>query len=223
MQSYKNLFLIGTSHIAIESINEVEKRIREIKPEVVALELDSARLNALMNKEKGRLKFRHISVIGFKGYAFAKFGEFAEKKLGSFVGVSPGDEMIKAVEIGKETKAKIALIDQKIEITLKNFSKEITWKEKFNFFIDIVKGFFSKKKIKINLSKVPDKEMINELLIVVKKRYPNFYKVLVTDRNKFMAKKLFILMKEYKNVIGVVGAGHEDEIIEEIKKLEKAN
>jgi len=224
MQTYKNLVLIGTSHIARQSIEEVEAAIRKIKPEIVSLELDKARFHALMNKEVGRLKLSHVRIIGFKGYLFAKFGEFAERKLGNFVGVSPGSEMVKAAEMGKENGCKIALIDQNIEITLKNFSKELSWKEKFNFFVDLIKGLFLKNKnIKINLNKVPDKEVVKELLSIVKKRYPNFYKVLVEDRNKFMAKKLFVLMKNYKSILGVIGAGHEEEIIEEIKKLEKAN
>lgn len=222
MVVYKNLVLIGTSHIAKQSIDEVTDNIRKIKPDIIALELDSGRYHALVNKQVGRISFKHIKIIGFKGYLFAKVGEYAEKKLGSFVGVSPGDEMLKASEVGKENNCKIALIDQKIEVTLKRFSKEITWKEKFRFVWDLIKSPFGKK-IKFDLSKVPDKEFIKQLLEKVKDRYPNFYKVLVTERNKFMAKKLFVLMKNYDKIIAVVGAGHEVEIIDDIKRLEYAN
>ncbi len=38
-----------------------------------------------------------------------------------------------------------------------------------------------------------------------------------------MAKKLFVLIKNYEKVMGFVGAGHEEEIISYIKKLEEAN
>ncbi len=222
MQAFENLILIGTSHIARESIIEVEKIIEEEKPELVALELDKGRFFALVNEEKGRLSFKDIKLIGFKGYLFAKLGEFVERKLGGKVGVSPGEEMLKAAEIATKNKCKIALIDQKIEITLKRFSKEITWKEKFRFFADIVKGVFIKKyRMSIDLSKVPDKEFIANILKQVKVRYPNFYKVLVEERNKYMAVKLVKLMKEYSKIVAVVGAGHEEEIIEEIKLLQK--
>ncbi len=223
MIAYKNLVLVGTSHIAKQSIEEVEKTIKELKPESVALELDGARFNALINKEVGRLKVRHITLIGVKGYVFAKIGEFVERKLGKFVGVSPGSEMLKAAEVAKENNCKIALIDQKIEVTLKKFSKEITWREKFRFLVDIFGGVLGRKGVKIDLTKVPDKEFVRSLLKKVRKRYPNFYKVLVTDRNKFMAKKLFILMKNHSKIIAVVGAGHEEEIVQEIKRLEYAN
>ncbi|MBI2148728.1 TraB family protein [Candidatus Woesearchaeota archaeon] len=224
MKVFENLILIGTSHIAKQSILEVEKIITEEKPEVVALELDKGRFFALANNVKGRLSLKDIKIIGFKGYLFAKLGEFAERWLGSKVGVSPGEEMLKAAKVGAKNRCKIALIDQKIEVTLKNFSKEITFKEKFRFIYDILRSLFNKKyRIKIDLNKVPEKDLIDSLLKQVKERYPNFYKVLVDDRNKYMAKRLFKLMKEYSKIVAVVGAGHEEEIIEEIKILQRTN
>ena len=222
MQAFENLVLIGTSHIAKESLIEVEEIILKEMPDVVALELDKGRFYALANKERGRLSVRDIRQIGFKGYLFAKIGEYVERKLGGKVGVAPGEDMLKAAEVATRNKIKIALIDQKIEVTLKNFSKEITWKEKFRFVIDIVKGFFGiGEKIKIDLNKVPEKELISKMISQVRHRYPNFYKVLVSDRNFYMAGKLVKLMKNYSKVVAVVGAGHEEEIIEEIKKIQK--
>ena len=224
MQLFQNLVLVGTSHVARQSVTEVESVILREKPSVVALELDKARFIGLMKKEKSKINLGAIRTFGFKGYVFAKVGEFAERKLGSVVGVSPGEEMLKAADVGSKLGCKIALVDQKIEITLKNFSKEITWKEKFRFIFDIFSGMFSKKKrIQFDLSKVPNEELVEKLLEHVKIRYPNFYKVLVEDRNKYMARKLFILMKEYDKIVAVVGAGHEKEIIEGIKKLIRAN
>ncbi len=224
MQLFRNLILIGTSHIAKESIKEVEAIITKERPNLVALELDRERFYALLHGIRGRIGIKEIKNIGFKGYLFAKIGEFAERKLGSKVGVSPGEEMLKAAEVASREKIKISLIDQKIGVTLRNFSKELTWREKFRFVSDILIGIFSKKRrIKIDLKRVPEKELINKILKQTKERYPNFYKVLVEDRNKYMAKKLFKLMRDYEKIVAVVGAGHEDEIIEEIKKLERVN
>lgn len=224
MQAFRNLILVGTSHIAKQSIEDVERVIRKEKPDVVALELDRGRFYGLMHGVKGRIGVKEIRTIGFKGYLFAKIGEFAERKLGSEVGVSPGDEMLKAAKVAGEVGSKIALIDQKIEVTLKNFSIEVTWRERFRLVWDIIMGIFSKKnRISIDLTKVPKKELIEKMLSDVKKKYPSVYKVLVEDRNKYMAKKLFKLMKNFNKIVAVIGAGHEDELIDEIKKIEKAN
>ena len=217
---YKNLIIIGTSHISIESIKEVEKIIGENKPDIVALELDKPRFRALLyGGDKPGL--RDIFSIGIKGYIFSLIGAYAEKKLGSIVDVSPGSEMKRAAEVAKENNCRIALIDQRIDVTLKRFSKEITWKEKFRFLFDLIKGIFKKEKISFDLNKVPSNEIIKKMLDHVKKRYPNVYKVLVYERNMVMAKHLYSLMGNYNHVVAVVGAGHGDDIIEEIKCLEK--
>src|SRR3989338_10942131 len=217
MQSYKNLFLIGTSHIAKESIETAKTEIKKIMPEIVALELDKTRLNAIITKEKGRITIKYIKQIGLKGYLFAKFGQYAENKLGKIVGVSPGEDMLAGYETAKEIKAKVVFIDQEIEKTLKKFSKEVTWKEKIRFVLDIIRTPFTKNKIKIDLTKVPDTKIITQMLKETKKRYPNFYSVIIDDRNRHMAKKLFILMKTNKKILAVIGAGHEKEIIRYIR------
>ena len=220
MHTYKNIVIIGTSHIALESVKDVEKIITEQQPEVVALELDAARFQALTEKTKRKIKTSDIKKVGMKGWLFALLGEFVERKLGDKVGVSPGSEMLKAAEIAKKHDCKIALIDQRIDVTLKRFSKALTWKEKFRFAADLIKAPFSNKKIKINLSKVPEEQLIQDMILQVKDRYPSIYTVLVKERNEYMAKRLFHLMHQFTSIVAVVGAGHGKEIIEEIKKLE---
>lgn len=224
MRQYKNLTIIGTSHIAIESIKEVKDVISKIKPKIVALELDRKRFQSLIYKKKRRLKFSDIKHIGLKGYLFNLIGAWVEKKLGKTVGVLPGSEMKKAVKIAYQLKSDIALIDQDIEITLKKLSKRITWKEKFRFVADILKGLiFRKPEITFDLKKVPSEKIIKKLTSKVKKRYPSFYLTLIKERDAYMAKALYSLTAKYPNkkIVAVVGAGHEQDIINLIKNLKK--
>ena len=51
---YKNLTIIGTSHIAKQSLDEVKEEIETNKPDIVAIELDKNRLQALFQKKKER-------------------------------------------------------------------------------------------------------------------------------------------------------------------------
>lgn len=222
---YKKLIVIGTSHIAKQSIDEVINIINSYKPEIVALELDKKRLPALMQEKKGRLRIRDIRKVGFKGFIFSLIGEWAERKLGEKVNIRPGSEMKAAFKVARENKIEIALIDQDIEVTLKKFSKAFGWREKFNFAADIFKGVvLRKKEIDFDLTKVPDKKTIYSLIKKVKKRYPNLYNVLIKDRNKVMARNLYSLINKHpeKRIVAVVGAGHEEELIKIIKQLEKS-
>ncbi|MBL7055613.1 TraB family protein [Candidatus Woesearchaeota archaeon] len=218
---YNNLTIIGTSHIAKQSLEEVQKEIEENKPDIVAVELDRRRLYALFQKKQNKVSIYDIKHIGVKGFLFSLFGAWASKKLGKLVGVSPGSEMKKAIQLARKHKMKIALIDQDIEITLKRFSKMLTWKEKWNFLADIIKAIFKREKaIDFDLTKVPEKKLIKKLIGKVKERYPNVYKVLIEERNQVMAKNLKNIMEQNpeKKIVAVMGAGHEEEIIKMIEK-----
>ncbi len=217
------LKIIGTSHISPESIEKVEKAILKEKPAIVAIELDRKRLFALLQKDKQKPSFRDIRRVGFKGWLFALIGAWAERKLGAKVGVSPGSEMLKAISAAQQTGAKVALIDQDIEITLRRFSKALSWKEKWRFIGDLFKGAVLKKGVKIDLAKVPSQKVIEKLIEDVRKRYPNVYRVLVQERNEVMAKRLAHIIKHRPEdkIVAVVGAGHEKEIAKLVKSYLK--
>lgn len=218
-----NLHLLGTSHIARQSLREVRKSIDELQPDIIGLELDKHRFVALMNPQERKLQWRDIKRIGLQGFLFSMVGEYAERKLGEQVGVKPGSEMKLAAQLAAKTKTPIAFIDQPIDITLKKFSKSITWKEKWNFVVDVVTAPFKKKKLPFDLSTVPSRNVVKSLTKEVKIRYPNVYKVLIDDRNRYMARKLATLMKHEPNavILAIIGAGHEEEVLDLVKKYLK--
>ena len=221
MKSFNNLTVIGTSHISKQSIKDAQESIELLNPNIVALELDIARFNALLSKKKPKLKLSLIKELGIKGFIFAVIGSWVEKKLGKMVGTTPGSEMKAAAKLALAKNLKIALIDQDIRITIKNLFKYLTWKEKWNFIKDLFLGLLGFGEVeRFDLSKVPEKAIIDKMIVRVKKRYPSFHKALIEERNIFMAKALYNLMENNKDVkiLAIVGAGHEDEIINLIKK-----
>src|SRR3989338_1465415 len=118
--NYKNLMVIGTSHIAKQSLEDVKEAIEGWKQDIVALELDKRRLYSLFRKP-GKIRIYDIKRIGIKGFIFFLVGAWAEKKLGDMVGVAPGSEMKNAIGIARKNNIKIELIDQDIEITKKRY------------------------------------------------------------------------------------------------------
>jgi len=225
---YKNLTVIGTSHIARHSLREVRELIKKEKPDILALELDKSRYRALLEKRQN-IRPHHIGSLwklGITGFLFALLGSFVQKKLGKYVGVMPGSEMLTAIKLAKKHKIHTVLIDQPIEITLRKLSGSISWREKRNFLVDILKGIFFPKQAlaelgNIDLTRVPEKELIRKLLRKIKERYPNLHHVLITERNRVMSTNLANLMagNPGKSILAVVGAGHEDEIMRLIRKL----
>ncbi len=225
---FKNLKIIGTSHISKQSVIEIEKAIEEIEPGIVTIELDKQRLYQLMHEDKKqKINYRSITQVGLKGFIFAIIASWMSKKLGKLVGMTPGADMKHAVVVASRKKIPIALIDQNIQITLKRLSKFMTWKEKWNFVSDIFKGLIlPKKQMKsygfenFDLSKVPGDELISKMLGTVKIRYPTIYRVLIEERNVVMANRLIKLMKKDPavQIISIVGAGHKEGMLKYIKE-----
>ena len=221
--------LIGTSHIAEESIKEIKKTLEELQPEIVAVELDAQRAASLFQEEKRKISVRDAFHIGLRGFLFAKIGQYVQEKLGKKVGVSPGAEMKTALLWAQKNKKEVALIDQPIQITLKKFSQNLRWREKFRFVGDFFMGLFAgKKQLKkwnistVDLRKVPTQELIHEMMQQMKLRYPSIYKVLVEERNKYMVKQLVKLLREKqgKKIVAVIGAGHKKGMEELLKNVE---
>ena len=213
MIKHKNIVIIGTSHIAEKSLREIEAVFKKQEPDIVAVELDHNRLHALLYNKKPSYSPALIPQLGFKGYLFALVGGFVQQKLGSIVGIKPGSDMLRAVELARDNKKRIALLDRDVRVTLARLSKAIGWRERINFILDIFSAPFSKK-MKIDISKVPEKQLIKKTLKLLKKRYPGIHRVLVHERNKVMALKLRNLMENYPNrkIMVVIGAGHEEDL-----------
>ena len=224
-----NLKLLGTSHISEESIEEIKKNIKEYKPDIIAVELDVQRAASLLSERKNKIDIKSIMQIGVKGYLFAKIGQIVQQKLGKMVGISPGSEMKSALLLAKKEKLVVAFIDQPITITLRNFSKALTWREKWRFVKDIIKGLIMpKRQIKemglenFDLTKVPAKKVVIKMMNRLKKDYPSIYKTIVEDRNKYMVRSLIRLIRKdpEKKILAIVGAGHLEGMEELLLKVD---
>ena len=96
------LKIIGTSHIAAESIQAVKNTIKALKPDIVCLELDPRRAHALLHNHKARLSLKLAKSIGIKGFLFLAIASFLQKRIGKIVGVEPGAEMKTALHAAIE-------------------------------------------------------------------------------------------------------------------------
>lgn len=221
-EHYKNLLIIGTSHIARQSVKEINERFSELNPDIVCVELDHKRLHGLLTDAKPDYSLSGIKRYGLQGYLFAVIAGLLQRKLGNVVGVRPGSDMLEAVNLARNNGKQLMLIDQDIEITLRRFSKEFTFKEKMRLLWDIIRSPFSKQKIKINLNEVPKEKLITEMMNQLKERYPSLYNVLIHERNVVMARNLVKILEKNpeKKILAVIGAGHEKEMLVLIKKEE---
>jgi pheromone shutdown protein TraB len=189
---------IGTSHISKQSLDEIRYTIKIFNPDCIAVELDARRYHALLHGQ-GRLSLSH-------GLTYLLLG-WMQRYLGNKTGMMPGLEMITAIRIAQENNIKVALIDKDIaEIALK--IKNISAWKKFVIFSKIL-GSLVIEKEKLDLTKVPDEKLIRKALSYMRKNMPDFYRILITERNEHMAENIKSLSKEYNKILVIVGAAHK--------------
>jgi len=197
------IIILGTSHISPESLKVIRNTIKNEKPDCVAVELDPSRYVALTRKTGSR-----------PPGVFLKTLAWLQKELGKLTGISPGREMMKAIEVSKKEKIPVYLIDQNFLVTVKEL-QEISFFEKLKLLCTIFLGIRSKKEV--DLRKVPPKKVVKDAIKFLKKHFPEIYRVLVAKRDKYMSEAIKELTRKYNKILVVVGAGH----VEGLKKLLK--
>ena len=225
MGDFFNLEIVGTSHISPESKRRIVKAFNEVKPDIVCVELDKQRLVGLRDKNRKRPGLSAIRQIGFTGYLFASIGAYVQKKLGNITGMMPGEEMLLGVTLAEDNGLRLELIDQDIRATLKKINK-IPFRERLKILWDIIRAPFQRKnKVKLDLAGIPDESFVRGLTAQLKKRYPYIYRVVIEERDRFMAKRLFLLRRNNpgKHILVIVGEGHVEGMKSYLKKLEEDN
>lgn len=217
----QNIKIVGTSHIANESKALLNQAFLEFDPEVIALELDFGRLQALLNKSHNQGSGKElIKKIGLKSYLFYVFAKWLQGTFSKIVKTEPGVEMLEAVKLAKEHNKPILLIDQDINVTMRKLSSCLGFKFLWRMIKDIFRGIFKRKKVPFDIRKVPSDKVVNYLIKELKNTYPCLYKVLVDERNKYMVKRItsFVESNPDKKILVVVGAGHKEGMLKLLKK-----
>ncbi len=216
----KNIILVGTAHISKDSIAQVKETIEKEKPDTVCIELCKSRYDAITKRKRWEdTKITDI-IKKNKTYLFLSNLLLAgfEKKMGKEVNVKPGSEMIEAIKIAKKHKIKIDLADRDIQITLKRAWIIMSFKEKLKLLAGLIEGiFFTDESIdKKDIEKLKEKDILNQMLKELGKQIPNAKKVLIDERDAYIAQK--INDSKGKKIVAVVGAGHIEGIKKQIKK-----
>ncbi len=214
--------VIGTSHISSESKTILNQAFFEFQPDIIALELDLSRLQSLLTKPatNSHNSLTLIKKIGFKSYLFYMIAKGLQNTFSKIVKTEPGVEMLEAVSIARRYQKPILLVDQNISTTMKKLSKCLGIKFIWLVIKDFFRGIFKRRKVPFDIRKVPDEEIVKYLIKELEISYPCLYRVLVEERNKYMAKKIasFIGKNPDKKILLVVGAGHKDGIIKLLRR-----
>ena len=208
--------IIGTGHIFQKSVDEVKQVIEEEKPDIVAIELDKQRYEALesanwdLNSGGEELTWRG----GSFPVLFRKFLGMIQKELGRKLGISAGSDMKAAVFSAREINATLALIDRNIELTM-NHLLAAPFREKINLLL------LSPEIDIMNIESIIEDKNLDKVMSELKNKVPGVYSALVDERDQYMAYMLAQLKHQNpeSNIVAVVGAGHKRGIAKYLQVL----
>ena len=93
------IYLIGTAHVSLRSVAEVQQIIDQVRPDAVVVELCKSRMEALENPD--RWKNTNVYHIVKEGRGMLLLSSLLlsafQKKIGEKLGVQPGAEMLAAM------------------------------------------------------------------------------------------------------------------------------
>lgn len=204
-----SILLVGAGHVF-----RIEDPIRAIiqgeRPSVVALELDPARFQGLLERAKGTYDAKEASRGAPRVYRrLARFQE----ELAASLGTAVGNEMLAAAQAAAEAGSRLALIDRDAQDLVGSLWREMRWRERMKLAFSTLWARFpgrrggSLEKELAHYQKDPEAYLED-----LGKSYPTLKRVLLDERNEHMAKELRRLASTHGSVVAILGDGHVDGI-----------
>ena len=203
MATPQMITIIGVGHVfAISArLNQI---VLDRVPQVVCIELDPSRYQALVDKKRSRRVPLQYSLLAM----------FQSKMAGEF-GTEVGDEMLAAASAARAVNAQLALIDVDASKMLALLWRDMTLREKLNLFVGALIGLVSsKEKVQEEMEAYYSND--GAYIESVGEQFPAVKKVLIDDRNAIMAKRIASLAAQNDRIVAVVGDGHVPGIVKEL-------
>ncbi len=220
----REFILIGTAHVSRESVLEVEEAIREEKPDRVCVEIDQSRYRSL-DKGTNWESLNIYEVIkqrkGFLLLANLVLSSF-QRRIGVDLGITPGEEMKRAIEVAREEQIPFSFCDREIQITLRRAWKRAGLWSKNKMLAALLSSVFAKEKLSDeDIEKLKAKNALEDMMEELASYLPSVKEVLIDERDRFLATKIY--ESSGNRVLAVVGAGHLEGIVKRLGELHEGS
>jgi pheromone shutdown-related protein TraB len=205
----RRLVLVGTAHVSQESIALVRAVIARERPDVVCVELDQRRFEALSQRKRWEgLDLREV--IRKRQLATLMLNLFLssyQKRLGGKLGVVPGSELLAAIEVAQESGVPVALCDRDVRVTLRRAWGSLPIGKKAMLLSGALASIGETPEIsEEDLRKLRSKDVLSELMQELGRAMPELKRALIDERDSYLAAK--IRQTQGNTLVAIVGAGH---------------
>ena len=215
----REFIIVGTAHISRQSADLVRQVIEKESPDVVCVELDEKRLAALSEKNrwenldlKSIIRQKQLSTL-IINLVLSSY----QKKLGEKLGVTPGTELLEAVNTASEKNIPIELCDREVRITLRRAWHSMSLWQKMKLIAGGFGGIFEKQELtEEKLAELRSKDVLSEMMDELGKAMPVLKQVIIDERDQYLAEKM--KRSNGQKIVSVVGAGHAQGIVKALNK-----
>ncbi|MDX1708911.1 MAG: TraB/GumN family protein, partial [Desulfobacterales bacterium] len=205
----KDFILVGTAHVSKESARLAEAVIKEEKPDTVCVELCASRFQAIQQKDRWqdtdivKIIKEKKSFLLLSNLLLASF----QKRIARQFDVKPGEEMIAAINTAESVGARIHLADRDIRTTLSRTWRVMGFWSKIKLIFQLMLSLGQLDEIKEeDIEKMKQQDVLETLLAEVGKSLPELKRILVDERDQYLAEK--IRTAPGNKIVAIVGAGH---------------
>ena len=205
----KEVILVGTAHVSNESAELVARVISDEHPDTVCVELCESRYQSMTQgntwKDTDLIKVikEKKAFLLLSNLLLASF----QKKIGSKLGIKPGQEMLEAIKAADATGATIHLADRDVRTTLSRAWRLMGLWTKMKLLAQLVTSFGEADSItKEDIETMKQQDMLETLLKEIGDLLPELRTVLIDERDQYLTEK--IRTAPGKRIVAVVGAGH---------------
>jgi pheromone shutdown-related protein TraB len=205
----RTITLIGTAHVSQESADLVRRTIESEKPDTVCIELCESRLQSV--RQKSRWQEMDIIKVVKEKKAFLLLSNLIlasfQKRIADRMDIKPGQEMITAVEAAEAAGAQVWLADRDIRVTLSRTWRSMGLWDKLKLLYQLLLSLGEVDDLsQEDIERMKQEDVLNALLEEVGAAQPVIRKILIDERDRYLAQK--IKDAPGAHIVAVVGAGH---------------
>lgn len=206
--------LIGTAHVSQKSVELVEEKIRTGDYDCVAVELCPPRYENMVNQSWWKnLDIYQILKSGKGSLLLINLALSAyQRRLADKLGIEPGKEMARAIELAKEHDLRLEVIDRDITTTLQRMYRRVGFWQKMKLVGGMIASIFVGEEVtEEQIENLKEGDMLQSLVEEFGEELPEIKEVLIDERDQYMVGKLVELAESPsapKNILALVGAGH---------------
>ena len=215
--------LLGAAHVSRASAEEVREHLDGGDYDAVAVELCNSRYLSLTDPDAiTRMDLFEVIREGKASMVAAQLALSAyQQRLAEQFDIEPGAEQRQAIAQAEKHGLPVLLIDREIGVTLKRVVANVSWWKRAGLVGGLLGSVLSRDEVcEEEIEKLKEGDMLETTFSEFAAERKDLFDPLIAERDRYMASRILQERQEhgYRNILAVIGAGHQKGIAEQLDR-----